>query len=317
MRYTILYNTRASFNRDSIDEVFLVNRRLLDVSLRGITKESANSIPQPRIVIGSKGTGKTWLLKAIHDLLKEEHKEFVPFYFDASMVSSLMELYSVIRPIQREKGRIVLLADNVDRLFSALSEQDMYVLRGKLSTNGAPVFVCSASSTPKALTDYSSAFFDGFDIQYVDKLSKEKVFEILKLTTEKQRIRAERLLEIVGTEVRNVMRVRNILCMSSSMDMDLQVLFDLICESMMNKINSLPKISQLIVAKLSCLNTGMTLPELRESIGLDSSKLSPYITQLVTQGILSKDVGGIRKTKYSIADGMFRFFLSYCPGFNI
>lgn len=316
MHYTPLYNLNVPFNRNNIDKQFLVNKRLLDVFMHGITQEQSDSIPQPRIIIGSRGTGKSWILKALYDLLKENHKNLSPCFFDASIITTLEELYATIKPLEKKVGRIVVLADNADRFFSTLPTKDQYALRGKLNTNGAPIFICSASRTPKALTDYSSAFFDGFDIQYIDKLPIERACDILEITTDKQRNRAERLFEIVGTEIRNIMLVKNILCMSSSMEKDRQVLFDYIYESMMNKISSLPKISQQIVNKLSQVNNDMTLAELRESIGLESSKLSPYITQLVGQGILTKDFEGIRKSKYRIADKLLLFFLSHCSNQN-
>lgn len=311
MRYTPLYNSKVLFSKADIDRLFHVNRRLLDVTLRGITQEQPDSIPQPRIIIGAEGAGKSWIIMAIRDLLKEVYKDFCPFYFDASGIGSLPEFLSITNDVEEGKGRTVLLADNIDVFFTQLSRQDQYILRSRLNTNGAPILICTATTTPKALTDYSSAFFDGFDIQYIDKLTYDAVHSILGIANDKQKQRVDKLIDVTGTEIKNVMLVKNILSMSSTSNTDMEILFDFIHDATLLRLKSLPQISQQIIENLALSETNKTLAEIREGIGIESYKLSPYITQLVSQGIISKQEESVRKSRYILVDNKLRFFLSY------
>lgn len=310
MRYIPLYEKGDGVSEKTIRNSFVANRHILDLLVKNISAEKTDSIPQPIIIIGSEGTGKTWLLKALELRISNDLTDFHVVVPDPLSMSSINSFISIIKEeANSHKGRPVVLVDDLDRVLGAMSNEEQYLFRGMLSKSGAPILVGSSSVVPKALTDYNAAFFDDFAIINIGNLSVKQALDMLKIDSDKNETRALNLLSILGTSVRKIQLACNIMSMSKSKDDDEQILFDFLYDSMATKLNSLPDISQRIIIATALSENGLRLTELSERLNIDGNRLSSYTFKLYKLHILKKEVQKVRNAKYTIADKKLLFFI--------
>lgn len=311
MHYIPLYDSTFLFSPQKLWEEFTVNQRLLDFLFNSACSEQPSSIPQPRIIIGAEGSGKTWLLYALKYRLEESASAFEPVFFSGYSNDVLERLHDLLTNPTTTGKRKIILIDDIEFLFDSMSEDGLYKLRGILNKNGAPLLIGSSRTVPAALTDYSSAFFDGFAIHNIPAISLEQAIALADCKSEKQKERAERLLRISGTNIRSIALVRNILNIASSVTTDEQVLFDYLYPQTNLFISALPRLSQQIIKVIGGANKDLALSEIAEIIGIEANRLSPYISKLVTNQILSKNGSGKRNARYGLVDNRLKFIVQY------
>lgn len=314
MRYIPLYHSDIVQSPEKFDEYFTVNKQLLYVLTDSIQQESPDSIPQPRIIIGAEGSGKTWLLHALKYKLDKDTSYKVTLC-EGSQFQSGEQVIKTFSDVSVNKDkRPVILIDNLNLVLNMMSNDEQYQLRGMLNKNGAPILVGTASSLPKALSDYTAAFFDGFAIHNIGSISENDTIAILELKNERQENRAKILLSIVGTTIRNIQLVRNIIAVSSSAETDGQILLDYLYPPMQLKLSSFPPLSRQIITAAAKSEDGLLLSELSAKLKIAANRISPYVTKLVKDQVLIREGASARKATYLLADKRLKFFIEKTTG---
>ncbi len=317
MRYIPLYEMGKGVSEKVIRDNFVANKPVLDLLVKNVSSEGTDSIPQPCIIIGGGGTGKTWLLKALEFRILKEMPGFHVLVPNQTALSSASVLLSMFKDAATsQEKRLVVLIDDIEKMLDRMSDNEQYSLRGLLNKNGAPILIGSSSVVPKALTDYRAAFFDGFAITNIGNLTIEQALEILGIDNNKGKERALNLLAVLGTSIRNVQLVRNVMTMSRSKVEDEQILFDFLYATMDMKLCSLPDISKRIVTAIALSENGLRLTELSERLQVESNKLSSYTFKLSNLHVLDKEVKNVRNAKYTIADKDLLFFIRKKEGYS-
>jgi hypothetical protein len=95
---------------------------------------------------------------------------------DASLldqqVDDKKEVWQTIEVItQKHNRRLVLLVDNLQGLFAALSEKDHWAFREKLQAQGGPLLIAASPELPKQLANREAAFYEFFQLLDLKALS--------------------------------------------------------------------------------------------------------------------------------------------------
>jgi tetratricopeptide (TPR) repeat protein len=85
----------------------------------------------------------------------------------------------LVRLHQERHNRIVLIIDNLQKVFEQWEDEDHQRLRGFLSENKLAVILGSAQSVFKEVVSQTAAFHDFFEIRLLRELSSEEVLELL------------------------------------------------------------------------------------------------------------------------------------------
>lgn len=275
-----------------------INDRIFDSIVAEIASLSDKGIPQPMLIVGEEGTGKTTLLKRISYNVSDKTKVFI----DGRM---LFKADEIIKTWENSNSPSLLIIDNWDFYLSRSDFDDQYRLRKFLYNEGAPMMIASVRKQTEALTDYNAPFFEGLDILYIEPISDEWLHNAF---TQEQWERAKKLWHFLPKTIKSIITIREILKLNEDPNLDLSMCISRFADRYRNIYQNLPIYSQII---LNALDDDLILSEIREKTSLPTSILPSYLSQLKKLGIIKTDKSTKRKTKYSIKDPMFNLWLRH------
>lgn len=278
-----------------------INGNTFQMIIDDIEKNIDRPIPQPILVIGKSGAGKTSLLQDVLDYTNNKGIETVRI--DGKNV---FESTDIINNSRLSHQRLILL-DNMDYYFKRSSYEDQFNLRKYLYNEGAPMLVATMEKIADALTDYRAPFFEGFKVLYLNELSLTE--SLNKYFSAGGRQRADKLLRLLPGTIGSVNLVQNILKQNEDSENDLKILLNLFHCQYKNLYFSLPNYSQKILNAISGNEEPLVLAEIMKATGLPTSTLSVYLKNLTKQSILISDRQKRKHTKYSIADPLYKLWL--------
>lgn len=277
---------------------FKANKDAYTSICKEIDDNYGSLIPQPVIIVGEAGSGKTILLRSLVEAFKDRPCIWLNgrsiFSSDDIIGSDTFKKYSL------------LVIDDMDYYFQRCDYQDQYKLRNFLYNEGAPMLIGSCSKILPALTEYKAPFFEGVKLTYLYPI----VADELKPYFDNQSFqRVTSLLKLTSHTIKSLQIIDNIIKTNPTPKKDLDLLLCFYTEHFTQIYQSTPKNSQKILNILSLTENGMTIPEIRNAHGLAANILTAYLKGLRKQGIVSADKSVKKRTKYFIKDTLFRIWL--------
>lgn len=279
------------------------NEQVFKTALQTLQKEiKGNKAGQPQIIIGTQGSGKTFLMRMLFDAISTI-PEKKPVWIDGRAVFSNEDILRV-----SNTGRSVLFVDDFNYYLRRATNAEQFALRGALSVKDGPILIASAPTVLPQLTNYGAAFFEGFRFLYLKPLSEKDYLALIGGTT-LQRQRAKALFKYLPKTPGATLMVGNLLKESNSPEEDLRLLTKRISPLYQSKFDALLPQQQRILCALSGETKGLQLSGIRNKTGQETGKISPYLTQMLEGGLLSKETQSARGGIYRISDPLFELWL--------
>lgn len=203
--------------------------------------------------------------------------------------------------IDRTGKRLVLFIDNFNLLIGRLKEHD-HVLRGFFTRHGAPIIVGAGVTPPDEISDYDAAFYDGFQITLMHRLSMEEVQDMIKrlaeIDQEQQAVsamwrelpRIAALRDLSGGNPRTCLLIYR-LCVqgfAESIYRDLETLLDETTPLFQSRFEQLSDQGQKLVARLAKHWFPATADTITDLTGFPRGTVSPLLGRLEQEGIIEK-----------------------------
>jgi tetratricopeptide (TPR) repeat protein len=203
--------------------------------------------------------------------------------------------------IQRTGQRLVLFIDNFNLLIGRLKEHD-HVLRGFFTRHGAPVIVGAGITPPDEISDYDAAFYDGFQITLLHRLSMEEVQDMIQRLAEIDQ--AQQAVSAMWRELPRIAALRDLsggnprtclliyrLCVqgfAESIYRDLETLLDETTPLFQSRFEQLSDQGQKLVARLAKHWFPATAEKITEITGFTRGTVSPLLGRLEQEGIIER-----------------------------
>lgn len=287
MGYSVQPNTISTF---------IANSDAFNAICGEIDGNIGSSIPQPVLVIGQEGSGKTTLFRRL--ITKYTALHFV--WIDGRFIFSSFDI------TEQASGDSILIIDNLDYFLDRCSYEEQFRLRRFLYNEGAPMMIASVSKLVPALTEYKAPFFEGLKKIHLPPIS---VGDLNQIFSKDSIGRASAMFNFVPPTIKSVEIISNIIGEGSNPKDDLDFLLSYYSVIYREIYNNVPTNSQHILNILSNSEKDMTIPDIREASGLTSGILTPYLKSLKEKGLITKDSSVKRSTKYFIKDPLFRIWL--------
>ena len=325
-RLPILHETLLSYDIKT-REVLAINEEAYTALSSYLSKEDVTKTAQPNLIVGESGCGKTFLMKRLYGIVKENMgNTLYPIVIEGKSLFSTDDIWNqcalylnieggndsfdaILKWQETNSRRVVLFVDNVQYYFERTDNTEQYGLRGKLNRSGAPIIIASSEKVLPAFTDYDAAFFDGFKITYLKPLTISAVKEIKDGGYDINRL--EKIMADMPKTVRSMFIAMGILDKSEDSTNDLAFLSDYFFSHYQEKFDVTSTQTQRILSALSQSESGLTLPEIREITGQGNGKISPYLKLMIDQKLISKEAKSLRGGIYSIVDPLFKLWLRH------
>ena len=325
-RSAILYETLLSYDIET-KEVLAINEEAFAALRSYLSKEDITKIAQPNLIVGESGCGKTFLIKRLYSIVKENMgNTLYPIVIEGKSLFSTDDIWeqstlhlniegdndsfdAVLKWQETNSKRVVLFVDNIQYYFERTDNTEQYGLRGKLNRSGAPIIIASSEKVLPAFTDYDAAFFDGFKITYLKPLTLSAVDEIKDGGYDTNRL--EKIMAYMPKTIRSMFIAMGILDKSEDSTNDLAFLSDYFFSHYQEKFNVTSTQTQRILSALSQSESGLTLSEIREITGQGNGKISPYLKLMIDQKQIRKEAKSLRGGIYSIIDPLFKLWLRH------
>lgn len=266
-----------------------------------IENNRGSSIPQPILIIGQYGCGKTTLLKRLRD--SDACKGRPVTWIDGR---TLFSSEDIISRVDRRNDTIVFI-DDMDFYLTRCNYDEQFRLRGFLYNEGAPMMIATANKVLPALAEYNAPFFEGLKNVHIPPVTH---YNITALFQEQDLGRVNSLMSLLPPTIKSVETVRNIIRLNDNPDNDTDALLSLYGEKYVGLYQSLPTNSQHILNAFVSDDCGLSLPDIRDRIGVTTNVLTAYLKTLVKLGIMTVDRSLKRRNIYHIKDPLFRKWLS-------
>lgn len=325
-RSAILYETLLSYDIET-KEVLAINEEAFAALRSYLSKEDITKIAQPNLIVGESGCGKTFLIKRLYSIVKENMgNTLYPIVIEGKSLFSTDDIWeqstlhlniegdndsfdAVLKWQETNSKRVVLFVDNIQYYFERTDNTEQYGLRGKLNRSGAPIIIASSEKVLPAFTDYDAAFFDGFKITYLKPLTLSAVDEIKDGGYDTNRL--EKIMAYMPKTIRSMFIAMGILDKSEDSTNDLAFLSDYFFSHYQEKFDVTSTQTQRILSALSQSESGLTLSEIREITGQGNGKISPYLKLMIDQKQIRKEAKSLRGGIYSIIDPLFKLWLRH------
>ena len=325
-RLPILHETLLSYDIKT-REVLDINEEAYTALSSYLSKEDVTKTAQPNLIVGESGCGKTFLMKRLYGIVKENMGNTLhPIVIEGKSLFSTDDIWNqcasylnieggndsfeaILKWQETNSRRVVLFVDNVQYYFERTDNTEQYGLRGKLNRSGAPIIIASSEKVLPAFTDYDAAFFDGFKITYLKPLTISAVKEIKDGGYDINRL--EKIMAYMPKTIRSMFIAMGILDKSEDSTNDLAFLSDYFFSHYQEKFDVTSTQTQRILSALSQSDSGFTLSEIREITGQGNGKISPYLKLMIDQKLISKEAKTSRGGIYSIVDPLFKLWLRH------
>ncbi len=325
-RSAILYETLLSYDIET-KEVIAINEEAFAALRSYLSKEDITKIAQPNLIVGESGCGKTFLIKRLYSIVKENMgNTLYPIVIEGKSLFSTDDIWeqstlhlniegdndsfdAVLKWQETNSKRVVLFVDNIQYYFERTDNTEQYGLRGKLNRSGAPIIIASSEKVLPAFTDYDAPFFDGFKITYLKPLTLSAVDEIKDGGYDTNRL--EKIMAYMPKTIRSMFIAMGILDKSEDSTNDLAFLSDYFFSHYQEKFDVTSTQTQRILSALSQSESGLTLSEIREITGQGNGKISPYLKLMIDQKQIRKEAKSLRGGIYSIIDPLFKLWLRH------
>jgi predicted transcriptional regulator len=116
-------------------------------------------------------------------------------------------------------------------------------------------------------------------------------------------------MKFLPKTIRAAIMVRDIMKRSHSSADDVRLLKESVSSLYRTRFDALPSQQQRILIALAGETEGLKLSGIREKTGQSASAISPYLTQMIENGIITRDSTSQRGGAYRISDLLLELWL--------
>lgn len=283
----------------------MINDVIFKAIMQRLEKETKGRVSQPQMIIGAPGSGKTFLLRRLLNAVSSL-PAFETIWIDGRTVFSNNDIMQMVS--DASENRCVLFVDDFHYYLKRTTYAEQFELRGILSKEDSPILIASAPSMMPQLTNYDAAFFEGFRVYYLRPISNEDLKTIIGGSSFNLK-RADALMDYLPKTPQSVIIVFDIIKDSESEKDDLRLLLNRMSLKYQTIFDNLLPQQQRILCALSGEKEGIQLSGLREKTGQKPGTISPYLTQMLERGLISKESKSARGGYYRISDPLFDLWL--------
>ena len=240
MGYSVQPNTISSF---------IANSAAFNAICGEIDGNIGSSIPQPVLVIGQEGSGKTTLFRRL--IKKYPTLHFV--WIDGRFIFSSSDI------IGQVSGDSILIIDNLDYFLNRCSYEEQFRLRRFLYNEGAPMMIANVSKLIPALTEYKAPFFEGLKKIHLPPITDG---DLTRIFSDDYIDRVSTMFKFVPPTINSVEIISNIIEAGGNPKDDLDLLLSYYSIIYRDIYNNVPTNSQHILTILSNSEKDMTVPDI-------------------------------------------------------
>ena len=281
----------------------IVNGGVFDAVYSEIVRSKGVPIPQPIVIVGQGGSGKSTVLRRLYDACEGRPRVWI----DGRTIFSTDEILCA----GSLTNDTLLFIDDMDYYLTRCSYEEQYRLRRLLYNEGAPMLIATLSAVLPAVTEYDAPFFEGLKITYIPPVTAT---DISRSFSGESLERMTNLLALMSPTIESVICACEIIVSNDDPDKDRVRLLSMFSEKYRTLYKSLPTNSQRILNTLGGADKCMTMPEIRSWSGLPTNILTAYLKRLRDLDIISVDKSAKKNAVYSLKDSLFGLWLArYSP----
>lgn len=232
---------------------------------------------------------------------------------------------------------IVLVIENVDRVFDAIGQPGQGGLRAWIETSAQVMVLATATSLTPALRSRSHPWFGAFNIYNLPPFTAPEVMEYVigraisddecEVASRLKTAAAQRDLQTIYDTIGGTPRHWRVLAEhfirsggSTDPSVSIEVLLDALTPWLTPAVVALAGVPRRVVVELARHNTAQTVTDLATALGMSNQNVAAALGRLIRQGWVKRgkpDNGDQRTTLYWIADPVLRLHLRYRIGLTV
>lgn len=354
----------ANADAESIKESFIIRKHEYEIIMEDIRRNPMQGSVQHYLLLGRRGSGKSTLLKRIQveidtdeelsknyiainlaeeqaniyrlsdlweEILQElEHAEVdvtYPAWDDDAQSYSRKLITAVHDAIHRSAKKVVLLLDNIDRIFENL-KGDAALLREYLLNFDDLKIIGGSTRMTEHFWKYDRPFYEFFRILNLPPLTSIEVKTLLlhwaeklgqpelKTFVEKQTGQLETVRILTDGLPRTLQFFVNIL-LTNTQETGyeyLRLIMDQVTPLYQERLNNLPPAQRKIVLQMAFLWEAAGTKEIAEVVHMDNSAVSAQLKQLNDKAIVETVKTDNKNHLYRLSERFFNLWLIFTQG---
>jgi TPR repeat protein len=354
----------ANADADAVKNDFIIRLREYDIIMDDIRRNPMKGSVQHYLLLGRRGSGKSTLLKRIQtevdtdkelsqkyiavnpaeeqaniyrlfdlwETIKEEleHKDIAvegPEWNDNSNIYSRSLFASIHKAIEKSGKKIILLLDNIDRIFDNLKEDAGLLRETLLNYSDIKIIGCSTRMT-EHFWRYDLPFYEFFRVLKLEPLTNGEIktlflhwsgkfhLHVLKDFVEKRTGQLEAVRILTDGLPRTLMLFVNILVNKETGTgyEYMKLIMDRVTPLYQERLNNLPPAQRKVIIQLAFLWEGVSTSEVAKASLMDTKIVSAQLSQLADNGIVDKISTQTKHNLYRLSERFFNLWLIFTQG---
>ena len=348
--------TPSLMSRELLERLFVARERTLDAILARVDAAATSTERNHTLLVGPRGAGKTHLVAlAYHGVndrrasgtalqvswLPEDPWTIVSYRHLLAAIAERLEpklqdeiprsapkLEALLAAAAAERGPIVVLVENLDRILHALGNEGQQRLRHFLQVDRSLLLVATSTRLDRTLSDQASPFYGFFTTTRLEPFAVEEAAAMLTaiakerddddlvsyLDTEEGRARLRTIAHLAGGQPRMWATLASALTVRGLDELvDLLLTrFDDLTPYYQEQLARLSGQQRLVVAELAEVDRPVNVTELAERLEIDQRSLGKTMSELVDRGWAAPTTSPVtklldqRRTYYELAEPLAR-----------
>jgi hypothetical protein len=354
----------ANVSAESVKADFLVRKYEYSAIHSDLLRYPKDRSVQHYLLLGKRGSGKSTLLHRLQveidtdeqltanyiavnlaeeqaniyrlfDLLEEIVSELQSREYEFETIEADLDehlycrqlFYLIHRTLEKADKKLVLLLDNLDRIFENIGE-DASLLRENLENFGDIKIIGASTRMTEHFWAYNKPFYEFFRVLELAPLKKEEVKEMLLHWGEKLQI--NELKDFVANKPGQLETIRVLtdglprtlqffvdILLTSNKETGyeyLKLLMDKITPLYQERLNSLPPSQRKIVLQLAFLWEAVGAKEIAQATHMETRVISAQLNQLVNKKVAEKIETKTKNHLYRLSERFFNLWLIFTQG---
>lgn len=272
--------------------------------LQIIGDNKSNQIPQHILISGKEGAGKSFVLNEIGNVLKDKEYHTTMFLYPYCVILKVEDIIQATS----YKGRVALIIDDIDKMFAALSTEELYQLRAYIFRKGAPTLITSCRGLPAGFTDYKAPFYDAFRVFHIPELTSTDIEDLVTPEIYQQIKGIEGVQTTIPLFNGNVSYIKQF-AKEVAKNTNFQQALDKVVEFneryFKAKFATFSIVQQRVLYGLAIIGHAAMSSEMSHVSGVSTSNTSSALFRLEKQGVVCKQGSQKRNSLYAFSDFLF------------
>jgi len=354
--------TPTAITAERLDEATVGRDELIDRVSERVRDAARSGARRHTLLVGSRGSGKThtltvathraladprvaaavavaWIpedslsIDSYRDLLVEMARALDPALTErAQALRRARDAVGLERLIEGYAGSrtVVVVVENLDRVFRALGRADTGGLRGFVETSGRILVLASAPLLFSGISSRDEPWYGSFDVEHLQELSVEEGAEIVRrraaargnpelaayVTSDEGRARLRAIAHLAGGSPRLWQILAEAVTITALDELvpAVEKLLDDLAPYYQQRLWELGGIDQKLVVELGRASGALTVTDLAEVTGVEARAAATALGRLSDASWVrsAKSVGGDRrKSWYELREPLLRHHLQY------